>query len=319
MMVSNLDATKPNFKPTSPRKSSMKDSIKECCYSKNQYVCILYILHIRIQYHINIIQLYISNEIYTKRYFCILLLQDYIINLRSLVPEEGICEVPSNLFSLQTLTHCMLKHLELSLPPNFCGFKYLYQIDLSHVKVDSGKLENLISLSPSHVARLEPEPELLNELECISFCHNKLKTVEIEVKTPYKHALGLICFLLANSSSLEILKFKVDPGIDKLDIPLMLSTSQDLLEMERATPRVHVKFIYPHFIVIPVPSCTEDPSSKEATFLGIKLFIFDENCPFYIPPTWPSYKVNEDRQNQPSHEHESDFTDPWQKLYFLNV
>ncbi|CAL0315392.1 unnamed protein product [Lupinus luteus] len=184
--------------------------------------------------------------------------------------EEGICEVPSNLFSLQTLTYCMLKHLELSLPPNFCGFKYLYQLELSHMKVDSGKLENLISLSPSHVARLEPEPELLNELECRSFCHNKLKTVEIEVKTPYKNALGLIRFLLANSSSLEILKFKVDPGIDKLDTPLMLSTSQDLLEMKRATPRVH-------------------------------------------------YKVNEDRQNQPSHEHESDFTDPWQKLYFLNV
>ncbi|CAL0315383.1 unnamed protein product [Lupinus luteus] len=63
----------------------------------------------------------------------------------------------------------------------------------------------------NHVARLEPKPEFVNELECRSFCHNKLKTIEIEVKTPYKHALWLIRLLLANSSSLEILKFKVDP------------------------------------------------------------------------------------------------------------
>ncbi|CAL0315387.1 unnamed protein product [Lupinus luteus] len=249
----------------------------------------------------------------------------------------------------------------------------MHQIDLSHVKVDSGELETLISLSPlitivslqfcyglehinfssttltslciqncedmksfcfknlknlidlsikfldpylknlekqsissfmkdlhninrislgegyikGHVARLEPETKLLNELECRSFCHNKLATIEIEVKTPCMHALGLIRFLLANSSSLEILKFKVDPGIDKLDIPLMLSTSQDLSEMERAIPRVHVKFIYPHFIVKRVvPSCTENSSSEEASFLGIKLFIFEENSLYYIPPRW---------------------------------
>ncbi|KAE9595808.1 putative F-box domain, leucine-rich repeat domain, L domain-containing protein [Lupinus albus] len=43
-----------------------------------------------------------------------------------IIVEEGIYEVPSNLLSLHTLTHCMLKYLQLSLPPNFGGFKYLY-------------------------------------------------------------------------------------------------------------------------------------------------------------------------------------------------
>ncbi|CAL0315385.1 unnamed protein product [Lupinus luteus] len=138
----------------------------------------------------------------------------------------------------------------------------------------------------------------------------KLKTIEIEVKNPYKHVLGLIRFLLANSASLEILKFKVDPGIDKLDIPLMLSISQDLLDMERASPRAQVKFIYPHFGIkevvcssvcdyandpsseedSPVCDYANDPSSEEASLAGIKTSI-SERLKQVVP--WKSKKTEE--------------------------
>ncbi|KAK7275266.1 hypothetical protein RIF29_16376 [Crotalaria pallida] len=97
----------------------------------------------------------------------------------------------------------------------------------------------------SHVERREPDPEHLKELDCKSYCYSQFKTVKIEVTSAFKHALDLMRFILANSSSLEILTFKII-GLDlnRSDTPLVISALQVLLQMERASPKAQVKFIY---------------------------------------------------------------------------
>ncbi|KAE9595802.1 hypothetical protein Lalb_Chr17g0342601 [Lupinus albus] len=70
----------------------------------------------------------------------------------------------------------------------------------------------------------------------------------------------------------------------------MLSTSQGLLEMERASPRAQIKFIYPNFIIIKdvIPiwlrDYSDDPSSKPSFLVRIKSFICDFCSMFYMPP-----------------------------------
>jgi len=80
------------------------------------------------------------------------------------------------------------------------------------------------------------------ELECSSDCLNNLQMVKIHVRA-YRisqHAMSLIRFILANSTSLRTLTFKVCPGSKSLDAHKI---SQDLLRMERASQRAHVEFL----------------------------------------------------------------------------
>lgn len=79
------------------------------------------------------------------------------------------------------------------------------------------------------------------ELEWRSCCL-KLETVEIRVAASSQHGMSLIQFILANSPLLKTLTFNFC-SYRKLDGP-MLKTSQDLLRMERASPRAEVNFIH---------------------------------------------------------------------------
>ena len=88
----------------------------------------------------------------------------------------------------------------------------------------------------------------MKELECDSCCLSQLKTVTINVDTYYKLALELIRFLLANSSLLEILTFKVGLGLNPPYTPQPFSIAQDLLLMGRASQKAKVKFLYDGFI-----------------------------------------------------------------------
>jgi len=87
----------------------------------------------------------------------------------------------------------------------------------------------------------------LEELECSSCCP-KLQTVNISVRlkasSQQQYAMSLTQFILANSTSLKTLTFDVGRGSMKLDGPILLRISQDLLWMKRASKRAHIKFLY---------------------------------------------------------------------------
>jgi hypothetical protein len=55
--------------------------------------------------------------------------------------------------------------------------------------------------------------------------------------------MSLIQFILANSTSLETLTFRVDLDSENIDTLMLLRISQKLLWMERASQRAHVKFL----------------------------------------------------------------------------
>ncbi|XP_020224243.1 F-box/FBD/LRR-repeat protein At1g13570 [Cajanus cajan] len=76
-------------------------------------------------------------------------------------------------------------------------------------------------------------------------CFTQLLTVNIIVKNACNSTLKFIKFLLANSSSLEILSFNVDLGKDHYLVPHI---SRDLQQMERASQRAEVEFIYDDMI-----------------------------------------------------------------------
>ncbi|XP_058780788.1 F-box/FBD/LRR-repeat protein At1g13570-like [Vicia villosa] len=82
------------------------------------------------------------------------------------------------------------------------------------------------------------------ELECRSCCL-KLQIVDISVRTKSQHAMSLIQFILANSPLLKTLTFNFDIiKLDALELHRILyRISQDLLGMERASPRAHVKLL----------------------------------------------------------------------------
>ncbi|CAK8543164.1 unnamed protein product [Lathyrus sativus] len=81
----------------------------------------------------------------------------------------------------------------------------------------------------------------LKELECRSCCL-KLQTAEIFVAASTQHGMSLIQFILGNSPLLKTLTLNVC-SYGELDGP-MLKISQDLLRMERASPRAQVNFIH---------------------------------------------------------------------------
>ncbi|XP_045789589.1 F-box/FBD/LRR-repeat protein At1g13570-like isoform X1 [Trifolium pratense] len=91
----------------------------------------------------------------------------------------------------------------------------------------------------------EQEPDQPEQLECNSCCLSQLQTVNISVGTSFKHAMSLIRFVLANSSSLKTLTFKVGFCYEKLDAAVLLSISRNLLRMERASQRARVEFLQP--------------------------------------------------------------------------
>ncbi|CAJ2636947.1 unnamed protein product [Trifolium pratense] len=213
--------------------------------------------------------------------------------------------LPSHIFSLQDLTHFRLSGFNLSVPPNFCGFKKLLDLCLEVIIYEEfDALENLISGCPlleklsiilfgdlksvcfkkaknlidlrikiyhvtvsglikslPKIQRLtiesysdgnescydggEQEPDRPEELECSSCYLSQLQTVNISVGTRFKHAMSLIQFILANSSSLKTLIFEVGTVSKKLDAAVLLSISQNLLRMERASQRARVEFLQP--------------------------------------------------------------------------
>jgi len=87
-------------------------------------------------------------------------------------------------------------------------------------------------------------PDHSEELECSSHCLDRLKIVNINVISSSQHAMSLIRFILANSTSLETLTYKVGFGYRKLDAVMLSSISEELLWMKRATQSAHVKFLH---------------------------------------------------------------------------
>ncbi|KAK7283804.1 hypothetical protein RIF29_13550 [Crotalaria pallida] len=90
-----------------------------------------------------------------------------------------------------------------------------------------------------------PLPNHQRAVDCYnSFCLSQLQKVNITVRTANEHALDLTRFLLANSPSLEILTFEVWPWLGRKHYEKLLTISQDLLRLGRASPRAEVKFLY---------------------------------------------------------------------------
>ena len=86
--------------------------------------------------------------------------------------------------------------------------------------------------------------QILDVLDYSNCYFNLLQDVKITVKTSYKPALDLIRLVLARSPALKILTFRVGLGLNRSDASVLLSISCDLLQMDRASPRAKVKFLY---------------------------------------------------------------------------
>ncbi|XP_058756666.1 F-box/FBD/LRR-repeat protein At1g13570-like [Vicia villosa] len=82
--------------------------------------------------------------------------------------------------------------------------------------------------------------DLSEELKCRSCCCLKLQTVNIYMEANSQHVMSLIKFILANSTLLKTLT--LDCSYNKLKADMLFRISQDLLLMERASPRAQVKF-----------------------------------------------------------------------------
>ncbi|XP_058746074.1 F-box/FBD/LRR-repeat protein At1g13570-like [Vicia villosa] len=103
---------------------------------------------------------------------------------------------------------------------------------------------NLVELVLQSCYYYNEEPDLAEELECNGCCLSQLKTVKIKVGTSFKNEMSLIRFILANSPSLKTLTFDIGFGFEASDAPMLLSLSQDLLWMERASERARIKIIH---------------------------------------------------------------------------
>ncbi|RDY09832.1 F-box/FBD/LRR-repeat protein, partial [Mucuna pruriens] len=84
---------------------------------------------------------------------------------------------------------------------------------------------------------------VLRGFEFNKCCFSRLQIVNITVGTAYKCALSLIRFVLAKSSSLEILNFKVGFGLNQLSTRSISRISRNLLRMKRASSRAEVKLV----------------------------------------------------------------------------
>ncbi|XP_024628628.2 F-box/FBD/LRR-repeat protein At1g13570 [Medicago truncatula] len=107
-------------------------------------------------------------------------------------------------------------------PSQLISLKYLELFTLN--MNDRGEVLYIVSVlkSASNLVELTiqsnnydgvEEPNQSEELECNSCCLSQLQTVRIRVGGRFKNAMSLIRFILANSSSLKTLTFKVGFGI----------------------------------------------------------------------------------------------------------
>ncbi|CAJ2671562.1 unnamed protein product [Trifolium pratense] len=141
------------------------------------------------------------------------------------------------------------------------SFKSIKYLKLGNLKLDErGELLYIVSVlkSAPHLVEFVTESNTHSnedhitqarvcseELECSNGCLNQLQIVNIIVEFSSQQAMSLLRFILVNSTSLKTLTFKVGFSYQKLDAPLlaMASISQELLLMERASPRAQVKFL----------------------------------------------------------------------------
>ncbi|KAL3020225.1 hypothetical protein AAZX31_05G133400 [Glycine max] len=105
----------------------------------------------------------------------------------------------------------------------------------------SSNLETLIIKCNSMAVELQQISKVFDYSNCY---FNQLQDVKITVTTSYKPALDLIRFVFARSPTLKILTFRVGHGLNQLDASVLLSISCDLLQMDRASPRAEVRFLY---------------------------------------------------------------------------
>lgn len=140
----------------------------------------------------------------------------------------------------------------------------LYGVHLN----ERGELSHIVSILKSAASLVELDIQIndddtpqvsnhLEELECSSCCL-KLQTVNISVRvrdSSQQHTMSLTQFILANSTSLRTLTFKVGPGSIKLDGLILLRISQELLWMKRASQRAHIKFLIhnPNYDIVTTP------------------------------------------------------------------
>ncbi|XP_058745791.1 F-box/FBD/LRR-repeat protein At1g13570-like [Vicia villosa] len=110
-------------------------------------------------------------------------------------------------------------------------------------------LKNASNLVELHIVTYEANdykvqvPAPSEKLEFSGCCLSELQKVNIRVGTSTKHAMSLARFILATSLALKTLTFDFRFCM-KPDASILLSISQDLLWMERASQRAHVEFIH---------------------------------------------------------------------------
>ncbi|KAK2416813.1 F-box/FBD/LRR-repeat protein [Trifolium repens] len=142
------------------------------------------------------------------------------------------------------------------IPPTLVksSFNYIKYLELDYVKLhERGELLYIVSVLKSAPRLVELVVESYGrvdiaqasvhseELECSSCCLNQLKTVNINIcATSHQHAMSLIRFILANSTSLKTLTFDIRLDSQKLDAPVLLSISEDLLLMKRASQSAQI-------------------------------------------------------------------------------
>ncbi|KAK2375987.1 pectinesterase/pectinesterase inhibitor [Trifolium repens] len=169
-----------------------------------------------------------------------------LIDLRLTVNQESVSGLIKSLPNIQRLTLESYRdktlYADIISPSHLISLKYL---ELDCVNLDErGELLYIVSVlkGASNLVELviesnngngEQEPDQLEELEHNSCCFSQLLTVNIRVgTTDFKHAMSLIRFILANSSSLKTLAFKVDFGHEKLDPAVEFSISRNLLGLK---------------------------------------------------------------------------------------
>ncbi|KAK7309923.1 hypothetical protein RJT34_07053 [Clitoria ternatea] len=107
----------------------------------------------------------------------------------------------------------------------------------------SPNLKELFIKCDSQAMPLVEQQQIVLESNCNRYYLNQLQIVRIIVKSVDKNELNMVRFLLANSSSLKILMFKVC-CLKKSDAAAVLKLSRELLQMKRASQRAEVKLLY---------------------------------------------------------------------------
>ncbi|TKY69460.1 F-box/FBD/LRR-repeat protein [Spatholobus suberectus] len=86
-------------------------------------------------------------------------------------------QTPSHIFSFQALTYLQLDRFKLLTPPDFCGFKSLFDLRLFHIKFESGALESLLSGCPLLV---QLTISYCNGFDCVTVSAPTLKVLYIK-------------------------------------------------------------------------------------------------------------------------------------------